>query len=866
MIKILKKIVLSVILLPLASFAQEVTDEQYNAANAAIEAEATYLIYTFNDGMGEGNAKYYLTDNGWLTLNDTEAGRFRMHRVEGSSLFMPMSWQVDQYFTNPDCASGRTDRMRHLGYIRSNVDNPSLQRDDFESQVWYKQGDTYAVRATNSPRSDWGAQSFWTVVEDMFGDGLPNADYSLTPQFTWRLEKIADAPEPEDPSLKEVQRLTNLPHVYINTFNGRDISSKSNYVYARMWYVYENDSVAFYDSLEIRGRGNATWGLAKKPYKLKFHKKEKFLGKGYANAKKWTMLANHGDKTLIRNAVTREMGEFVGLKNNPAAKFVDLTFNDRYDGTYQISDQVEVRPHRVNITEQEYPLNESSDITGGYLFEAISSEYNFSTPHGVPIRIHYPDEDEIEQRQRDYAQQFINNFEDRLYSDEFGDQDNGYRPLVDSVSLANWYLCTEISGNVDGFYSTYFYKDQHDDHLFWGPLWDYDIAYNNDNRDRNGDDNTLEQLMSDAGYDNCRRWVSRMWDDPWFARLVNRRFHEVVNAGLEDYLNHRIDSLTELIDESKSLNYERWAIDQRALRERVLYSTYDEYVSDLRSYIHDHLVFLDGVFSERSPDDPDPGPGPGPEPDPDPKVPDFAADSLLYYAINNLGTGTFIDVNAENDALVCNARNEEAESQQWRIFPLSNGYLYVVNRATGYALNDPTEGEPTATTLVGTQLNTAPGDSLDVRQQWDFVAQGEGLFNLISRFSEHAANLSGGSTNDGTAVLSYTSNERNATSNNRLWTITAVGEVEVEPEPEPDGISVVDIDYALAYDPSASRLHFGSDDLSALTFTARVYDSGGRLVRQFRAAEGASLADLPRGLYIVSWTWQGRQRSVKFNR
>ena len=78
------------------------------------------------------------------------------------------------------------------------------------------------------------------------------------------------------------QRLTNLPHVYINTFTGNDIYSKTEYVFARMWYVDEADQVEYYDSLAIRGRGNSTWSLAKKPYKLSFHEKVKLLGKGYA--------------------------------------------------------------------------------------------------------------------------------------------------------------------------------------------------------------------------------------------------------------------------------------------------------------------------------------------------------------------------------------------------------------------------------------------------------------------------------------------------------------------------------------------------------------------------------------------------------
>ena len=89
---------------------------------------------------------------------------------------------------------------------------------------------------------------------------------------------------------QDYARLTNLPHVYINTFSGRSVTSKTTYVLARMWMVDEQDSVAFYDSLEIRGRGNSTWNMAKKPYKLKFHEKEKLLGKGYAKAKKWTLM------------------------------------------------------------------------------------------------------------------------------------------------------------------------------------------------------------------------------------------------------------------------------------------------------------------------------------------------------------------------------------------------------------------------------------------------------------------------------------------------------------------------------------------------------------------------------------------------
>lgn len=488
-------------------------------------------------------------------------------------------------------------------------------------------------------------------------------------------------------------RLTNLPHVYINTFTGNSITSKTNYVLARMWYVDEQDSVAFYDSLEIRGRGNSTWGLAKKPYKIKFQEKEKFLGKGYAKAKKWTLLANHGDKTLIRNALTRQLGEWLGLKFNPAAKFIDLTLNNEYVGNYQISDQIDVRPHRVNVTEQDDVITEESNITGGYLLEADgfkdfqNGKTGFYTPvKAVPIRIHYPEDDNIISAQYKQIRNYTYDLEQRLFGKDFKDATEGYRPLVDSVSLANWYLATEISGNIDGFFSTFFYKDRDDDRFFWGPLWDYDIAYGNDSRKGS----TSRQLMRDVGYGILRDWIVRMWEDPWFTTLIARRFNKAVNNNLENYMQEQIDSLVSLLSESQQLNYKRWGIDQRTLRERVLHSTYNEYINDLRDYVTKHIAYINEVLS--------------------PYVPD--------------------------------------ESDE-------------------------------------------PVDAIE--------------------------------------------------------------------SPQP-----AETDYALAYNLSGDYLHFGAEDPAALTFMAHLYDGAGRLVRTFRASEGCSLQRLPRGLYTVSWTIQGRQRSVKF--
>ena len=110
-----------------------------------------------------------------------------------------------------------------------------------------------------------------------------------------------------------------MPSVYIETENRRAITSKEQYQNCTLILV-DGESTLRYENAQIRGRGNSTWWNSdKKPYRVKFANKERFLGEGFANAKSWTLLANHGDKTMIRNALTYDLGRFMGMKFCPAA-------------------------------------------------------------------------------------------------------------------------------------------------------------------------------------------------------------------------------------------------------------------------------------------------------------------------------------------------------------------------------------------------------------------------------------------------------------------------------------------------------------------------------------------------------------------
>lgn len=648
-------------------------------------------------------------------------------------------------------------------------------------------------------------------------------------------------------------RKTNLPCIYVNTEGHKAVVSKDNYIYATMVYVDENDQQTTYDSLQIRGRGNSTWNMRKKPYRLKFHDKEKFLGKGRAKAKSWTLLANAADKTMMRNAITSAMGDFLGMKFNPAAKFVDLVINDVYLGTYQISDQVEMRSHRVDLTEQDYPLTDTSDITGGYLLEldrSFDGNYFMSATYNQPVRIHYPDEDEIAATQQAWIRNYVNQFEAALASADYQDALKGYRPYVDSVSLADWYVATEVSANVDGFYSTYFYKEQGDPHLYWGPLWDYDIAYNNDNRTDRGASNTTNQLMADVAYSGTKDWVRRMWTDPWFAKLIYRRYQQALSDGLVDFLHQKIDSLASLLDESQQLNYRKWGINTRMYHEMVLYSSYKQYVTDLKQFVTNHTDYLSAVFASRVPDQP------GTPDIPSDSTPAFTPENY-YYLVLNAGNSMAIE-GGTTDLVYTYYNQSDRQAEEWTIRPVGN-YFSLVNRSQGKALCDPS---PTAN--VGTQLSLAETNTTDASQLWDIMPQGtDGYYNLRNVRTNHIANLAGGSSEAFASILSYTNDSRNGTSKNRLWYFVKGDKF----TPEATGISVAEPDeYALAYNRDLGYLHFGSETPANLAFTANVFDMTGRKVAAFQASERCDVSTLPAGVYVVSWTVGGHHRSAKFSK
>ena len=350
----------------------------------------------------------------------------------------------------------------------------------------------------------------------------------------------------------QLYQLTNLPTVIINTANAKDITSKKTEVPSNV-YIISNDGKTLLATSEtgVRGRGNASWSFPKKPYRLKFAEKQQPLD-APAKDKKWTLINNYGDKTLMRNILAFEVSRRAGMAYTPFCTPVDVILNGEYKGCYQFCDQVEVGTNRV-------------PAKNGYLIEidayAYDEEVYFYSSKGIPVTVKYPKDDEITADQLSFIKQFFGRMETSVMSSNYKDPEIGYRKYIDLDSFLRFFIVGEFCGNTDTYWSVNMYKDASDGKFFTGPVWDYDLAFENDNRTY-PINNLSDYIYASAGSvaaDAVRTMVNRIvkQDANAKARLVE--LWDEIKPQLMD-LNDYVDQTATLLDESQQLNFKRWPI------------------------------------------------------------------------------------------------------------------------------------------------------------------------------------------------------------------------------------------------------------------------------------------------------------------
>lgn len=348
-----------------------------------------------------------------------------------------------------------------------------------------------------------------------------------------------------------------------------------------------------------RVRGNVTQQMPKKPFAVKLDKKH---GISITNAdgskaempahKRWVLLANWKDRTLMRNAVAFGIADVFqnslsgGMEWNPSGQFVELVYNGVHVGTYYLCEQIKIDGNRLDINE---PLDvEDNPYTGtpeafGYLMESddgYDEAWQFTTANYVPFLL----KDDANDEMLTYAQNFVRGIEDQLYK---GSYSAAYEKM-DLASFVDFWLIQELMMNSETSHPKSCYSYINNGKMYAGPIWDFDwnTLPVSSSYSENGyafGESMLEDAMPSSGWFGSKSyqcyhkssgypssplnesdanyiWYPMLVKDATFKALAAERW-DAVKGAVQAYVDTQIPLIEAQIAASEAENSKMWPVD-----------------------------------------------------------------------------------------------------------------------------------------------------------------------------------------------------------------------------------------------------------------------------------------------------------------
>ena len=382
-----------------------------------------------------------------------------------------------------------------------------------------------------------------------------------------------------------------VPVISIEVEGGRDIESKDEYQKVHVT-VQETENLVYSMSGRAKGRGNATWGYDKKPYKLKFDQPLGVLG--FAANKEWVLLAEYCDKSLMRTPYMCELGQTVGLDYPIHYRHVQLYLNGEYNGMYILTDQVERKANRVDIADD------------GFLFE--NDNYFWEEPLNFMTQrreywytFKYPDPGDGEISSGDAGYRFItgfmNDFEAALYGDDFKDPENGYRKYIDVETFAKWFLVQELTANLEP--NMYYVLPSRDARLQIGPLWDAEwsmgLAYRED--EYAGWAGLPTEPDRHQAIWSKWKYFGRLFEDEYFVNVVRSEW-EALKPKLPAFQSE-MKAVADRISKDQVMNFERWGtLGWHVSVGLICLGSWEKEVEYVEQFFADRIEWLDAYLKE----------------------------------------------------------------------------------------------------------------------------------------------------------------------------------------------------------------------------------------------------------------------------
>ena len=360
----------------------------------------------------------------------------------------------------------------------------------------------------------------------------------------------------EDLKLEEQKmfQATNLPLISIYTENLTNITEIGKEVNCNVLIINEG-KIHINETSTIRVRGQSTARASdKKPYRLEFKSKQKILNfKG--DYKKWTLIANIFDRSILRNSLAFKISELFEFEYTPRCAPVDLLLNGNFRGNYYLCDHIDIGKYRINISKMDKNDKVEPNISGGYFIEVDSrtdSGNHFKTKKGINIKINYPEEEEINSEQEKYIKNKVNKFEAEVY--------NGVLDSIDLETFSKFFIIEEFSADIDFLYSSfYFIKKRNDDLFYFGPVWDFDLAFDNDPRLVPTNEKPKFAFNYGDSSGTMKKFINELLGNKIVIEYIQKTWEKLCNTVLnENILIDFIEEREQYLKESGELNLLKW--------------------------------------------------------------------------------------------------------------------------------------------------------------------------------------------------------------------------------------------------------------------------------------------------------------------
>lgn len=435
---------------------------------------------------------------------------------------------------------------------------------------------------------DYGYEDFCSKE---FLDTIDSKVYTVFDSFNKKQKLVSML---KDNSCYKHNGITPTVYVYTKDNYGFDLSKDDGYVDAEVVFIDSEGKQTVDYEAKIKIRGNSTSTAPKKPFNIKFSEKKDLLG--FGEAKKWNLLADCFDPTLMRNKLFLDLGLELGLDNTSSTQYTELYIDGMYGGCYLLSEAVEVGDNRVDID-----VN-NGDFLLEYEMEREEEGVTYiTTEHGLRFAMSDPEEPNDEQLER--ITSIIDEFDKCLFSNDYSQLEE----MLDIDSFVKVYLLNEFAKTVDfGYSSVYFYYENNMIHA--GPVWDFDLSSGNYSK---GDENKKNNY-----------WIKENGElvshTELFCRRMNALYNKLlsypeVNEKYKDLLNEKYNTFKSTYEKNgyidQLLKTYGWLFEQNYLDiseggagwivntlytnvQHTPFSTYQENVDYLTTWLENRLNWL----------------------------------------------------------------------------------------------------------------------------------------------------------------------------------------------------------------------------------------------------------------------------------